>query len=942
MLKTVSKTPQQNGVAERMNRTLNERAKSTRLHTGLPKMFWEDSVTLVAYLINRVPSVPLGFRILEEEWKGKEASLAHLRVFGYDSYVKVKDVARDNLDAKSMKCTFIGYGSDEMGYCFWDSKSHKVVQSRDVTFNEDSLYGAKKKAINEETISLEKNHTWSLVKLPARNNTLQSKWVFRVKEEHDGKKRLVLSFIAAENLHLKQLDVKTSFLHGNFYEDIYMTQPEGFHSAGKEENLMQVEKSSNMAEIKKLKRQLSQEFKMKDLGLAKQILGMSIIIDRMKGKSTTGYVFTVGGTIVSWMSRIQKCVAMSTTEAEYMAIAEAGKELVRSRADPAILNDFEMAAEGNGDPPVLDLQTMVELCQPSLIGQGGPITLTDIQATNIRLKNDMIQQDTSAPRSESYSSITSSSDLEIVALKAKMPEINKSLMRVLQANDAILKNMQTSMTSLTNSNLELKNMFGQFMKMNTASSSGSGTLPSIIITNPKKDLKGVTNQSGNAYQGPTIPTTFSSLPQVVERETEVTDRSVHPLIDHHCRYECGNSLNDLFCYQCTCKFCGNGAHVGYNCPAQVPSVQTLPSFPQQSLCYEDSEVTHEPYKCQPMNEVYYYGKNSCYDSNSFSFDQSQPQQYTVNHPIFNAHNDYLDSQIQLNSTLAKITKQMTSITSLCEMAYKFVHKKLEEKQLEEERAAKAQNWKLPFCYDDDDVEERSDSLDDNIISGLPSFSAITPNEPVVSTEEPDNSLSMGDEHLDTIPATELDEDLIPIPSESEGIPFSSIDDDSFSIDNIDYVEASPPDSELVSSEVMEIVITEVGGIDADILLKDEILRENLLNVNHLFAKLETSNDNPIPFYDPIISGNPLTLTPSGEKSMLTFISLQSCGSENHVSSTTTSEVLGLALYIVVAREEVTTTLLMLQTDGNKKEQKTNLLEKCSGRISLGIQLCPSS
>nr|GFB39289.1 hypothetical protein [Tanacetum cinerariifolium] len=51
--------------------------------------------------------------------------------------------------------------------------------------------------------------------------------------------------------------------------------------------------------------------------------------------------------------------------------------------------------------------------------------------------------------------------------------------------------------------------------------------------------------------------------------------------------------------------------------------------------------------------------------------------------------------------------------------------------------------------------------------------------------------------------------------------------------------ASPPDSKLVSSEVMEIVITEVGGIEA-------------------------SNDNPIPLYDPIISGTPLSLTPSGE------------------------------------------------------------------------------
>nr|GEW30038.1 hypothetical protein [Tanacetum cinerariifolium] len=325
------------------------------------------------------------------------------------------------------------------------------------------------------------------------------------------------------------------------------------------------------------------------------------------------------------------------------------------------------------------------------------------------------------------------------------------------------------------------------------------------------------------------------------------------------------------------KVCGNGAYVGYNCPAQVPSVQTLPSFPQQYPCCEDSGVTHEPYQCQPKNHDYYNEQDSCFDSNSFGFDQSQPQQYTVNHPIFNASNDYLDSQIQLNSTLAKITEQMTSITSLCEMACQVVQKKLEEKQIEEERAAKAKYWKLPVCYDDDDDEERSDSLDDNIISGLPLFSAITPDEPILSTEDPDNSLSMGDGHLDTIPVTKSDEviksrveDLIPIPCESEGIPehmcnvpshdnsppldvskdqfedfsesneeFSSIDDDSFSIDDIDYVDASNPDSKLVSSEVMEIVTPKVGGIEA-------------------------SNDNPIPFYDPIIFGTPPNLTPSGE------------------------------------------------------------------------------
>nr|GEX38394.1 hypothetical protein [Tanacetum cinerariifolium] len=78
-----------------------------------------------------------------------------------------------------------------------------------------------------------------------------------------------------------------------------------------------------------------------------------------------------------------------------------------------------------------------------------------------------------------------------------------------------------------------------------------------------------------------------------------------------------------------------------------------------------------------------------------------------------------------------------------------------------------------------------------------------------------------------------------------------IDDDSFSIDNIEYVEASPLDSKLVSLEVMEIVIPEVEGIDDDIILtiKDDILREKLLNINLLIANIKAFKDNPtLSFY----------------------------------------------------------------------------------------------
>ncbi|GKF03631.1 hypothetical protein Tco_0030554, partial [Tanacetum coccineum] len=70
----------------------------------------------------------------------------------------------------------------------------------------------------------------------------------------------------------------------------------------------------------------------------------------------------------------------------------------------------------------------------------------------------------------------------------------------------------------------------QFMKMNTASSSGSGTLPSNTITNPREDLKGITTRSGVAYKGPTIPTTSSS-PKVVERETEPVVSLVVELVE---------------------------------------------------------------------------------------------------------------------------------------------------------------------------------------------------------------------------------------------------------------------------------------------------------------------------------------------------------------------------------------------------------------------------
>ncbi|GKD03317.1 reverse transcriptase domain-containing protein [Tanacetum coccineum] len=97
-----------------------------------------------------------------------------------------------------------------------------------------------------------------------------------------------------------------------------------------------------------------------------------------------------------------------------------------------------------------------------------------------------------------------------------------------KANDAVMRNMQDQNQNLQNQITNLTDMLSKFVNSNTASTSGSGTLPSNTITNQKVDLKGITTRSGVAYQGPTIPTTTSSPPKVVERETEMTKDTVPP------------------------------------------------------------------------------------------------------------------------------------------------------------------------------------------------------------------------------------------------------------------------------------------------------------------------------------------------------------------------------------------------------------------------------
>ncbi|KAH9659027.1 hypothetical protein KPL70_023708 [Citrus sinensis] len=278
---TVRDTPQQNGVAERMNRTILEKVRCMLSNAGLGKEFWAEAVVYACHLINRLPSTAIKGRTPMEMWTGKPATdYNSLHVFGSTAYYHVKE---SKLDPRAKKALFMGITGGVKGYRLWCPVTKKIIFSRDVTFDESTMLKQKdsqeddKTTMNEEMQSLHKNETWELVTLPKEKKAIGCKWVYAKKEGFPRKNeirykarlvakgyaqkegidynevfspvvkhssiRILLAMVAQFDLELVQLDVKTAFLHGNLEEEIYMTQPDGHKVAGKENWVCKLTKS---------------------------------------------------------------------------------------------------------------------------------------------------------------------------------------------------------------------------------------------------------------------------------------------------------------------------------------------------------------------------------------------------------------------------------------------------------------------------------------------------------------------------------------------------------------------------------------------------------------------------------------------------------------------------------------------------------------------------
>nr|GEW31649.1 hypothetical protein [Tanacetum cinerariifolium] len=231
-------------------------------------------------------------------------------------------------------------------------------------------------------------------------------------------------------------------------------------------------------------------------------------------------------------------------------------------------------------------------------------------------------------------------------------------------------------------------------------------------------------------------------PFVVKQDPGKNSSRSPPQINHHCCYGCGDSLEGIFCHQCTYELCGKGAHYGYNCLPKVPIVLNPKRY--------DNQTVDELPQTLPSFDPTCYSE----DGNSFTYDSKS----NLVHDSPNA----FDPPPQPPFYSCEFCGNDDRYSNYC-------------------------TPQIPVFYDDDDDDE------DYTI-------AITP-------KEPDNSLSMGDEHLDTTPATESDEfikssveNLIPNPSESEG---KHDDDQSFSDEDIPKEIYSNPlfNEEIISMKI---------------------------------------------------------------------------------------------------------------------------------------------
>jgi hypothetical protein len=147
---TNSYSPEQNGVAERLNRTLNDKARCMLENAKLPKQFWAEAVRTANHIRNNSTCKPCGNKTPMELWTDYTPNVSYFKIFGCTAYANIPKAQQlGKYGARAVKTIFLGYPDDRKGYRLWNPKTKRIVNSRDVKFDERLFSGG----VIEETES---------------------------------------------------------------------------------------------------------------------------------------------------------------------------------------------------------------------------------------------------------------------------------------------------------------------------------------------------------------------------------------------------------------------------------------------------------------------------------------------------------------------------------------------------------------------------------------------------------------------------------------------------------------------------------------------------------------------------------------------------------------------------------------------------------------------
>ncbi len=136
-------TPQENGVAERFNRTLVEMGRTILIAAGAPTQAWGEALTTACYLRNRAPTSALQGVVPQGAWAGFKPTVKHLKPFGCVAYVYIPAEKRNKFDPKAWKGGMMGYAEDRKAYRVYDPFNKRIIISADVRFSEYEYFFAK-------------------------------------------------------------------------------------------------------------------------------------------------------------------------------------------------------------------------------------------------------------------------------------------------------------------------------------------------------------------------------------------------------------------------------------------------------------------------------------------------------------------------------------------------------------------------------------------------------------------------------------------------------------------------------------------------------------------------------------------------------------------------------------------------------------------------------